>query len=287
MKFNRPGVKTLEREIIIRFLTPSMLKFFTGSYKEKKAMKKIFPACFLTPSMLKFFTDSYKEETAMKKIFLVSILFLIPVYGFCVYWGNDIPLAYLPSTNPTTPSNPGDDPDTKSLSPTATMDELTIRGAAYFLKSSSGFTLFLQAYEQNSGDIVGLKPLLTEAAANLEKSTAIYSTLKEIASGTPYNPAVLYRLSAFDYESFRKEKGLYPDVFKKVSALLKSGNITGTFDVIHTRGTLLLNRMDAVMKELNSGLIPDVWDLWQISQDYTYLTLFGQYESMVFRAALD
>jgi len=223
----------------------------------------------------------------MKKTALITILFLIPVYGFCISWGNYFPFSYTTPTNPTTPSNPDENPDTKSLSPTATMDELTIRGAAYFLKSNSGFTLFLQAYEQNSGDIVGLKPLLTEAAANLEKSTAIYSTLKEIASGTPYNPAVLYRLSAFDYESFRKEKGLYPDVFKKVSALLKSGNITGTFDVIRTRGILLLNRMDAVMKELNSGLIPDVWVLWQISQDYTYLTLFGQYESMVFKDALN
>jgi len=223
----------------------------------------------------------------MKKFFLILILTLIPFYIYCAVWLNYSPVAFVPSTTPTTPTNPDENPDTKYTNPAPTMDELTIRGASYFLKSTSGYSLFLQKYELNSSDIDGLKPLLMEAIANLEKSTAIYSTLKEMASVSPYNPAVLYRLSIFDYDGFRKEKGLYLDVFKKVSCFLKSGNITGAFETTHAKSILLLNRLYTVQQELNNGLVPEVWKLWEISQDYTYLTLFGQYASMVFKDALN
>jgi len=223
----------------------------------------------------------------MKKIFLISILFLIPINIFCAVWWNGLPAVYIPPTNPAPPTSTGEDPDTKYTNPAPTMDELTIKGASYFLKSTSDYSLFLQKYELNSSDIDGLKPLLMEAIANLEKSIAIYSTLKEMASVSPYNPAVLYRLSIFDYEGFRKEKGLYPDVFKKVSYLLKTGSITGAFETIHAKSILLLNRLYTVQQELNNGLVPEVWKLWEISQDYTYLTLFGQYASMVFKDALN
>jgi len=224
----------------------------------------------------------------MKKIILATSLFLIliPVHIFCSIWFNYVPAAFIPSTSPANPTNPGENPDTKSITPAPTLDELTIQGAAYFLKSSSCCTLFLQGYEQNSSDIDGLKPLLTEAISNLEKSTAIYSTLIETASHTPYNPAVLYRLSIFDYDGFRKEKGLYPDVFKKVSYLLRTGNITGAFETIHAKSSLLLKRLYTVKYELNNGLDPDVWKLWEINQGYIDLTLFGQYASMVVKDAL-
>jgi len=223
----------------------------------------------------------------MKKIFLISILFLIPINIFCAVWWNGLPAVYIPPTNPAPPTSTGEDPDTKYTTPAPTMDELTIRGASYFLKSTSDYSLFLQKYELNSSDIDGLKTLLNESIINLEKTIAVFSSIDELASKTHYNPAVLYRLSIFDYDGFRKEKGLYLDVFKKVSCFLKSGNITGAFETIHAKSSLLLNRLVAVQQELNNGLVPEVWILWEISQDYTYLTLFGQYASMVFKDALN
>jgi len=223
----------------------------------------------------------------MKKIFLTLVLVLIPLNLFCVYWWNGLPVAYVPPTNPAPPTSTGEDPDTKYTNPAPTMDELTIRGASYFLKSTSGYSLFLQKYELNSGDIEGLKTLLNESIINLEKTIAVFSSIDELASKTHYNPAVLYRLSIFDYDGFRKEKGLYPDVFKKVSYLLRTGNISGTLEVNYTKCNLLLKQMNLIMQQLNSGLIPEVWKLWEISQDYTYLTLFGQYASMVFKDALN
>jgi hypothetical protein len=213
----------------------------------------------------------------MKRLLLILILTL-PVMVFGVSWGNGTPVAYNENAN-----------TGSALSlpmSQQSMDSLVIQGATCFLKSSSDYTLFLQRYEQNSADFTGLQNALNDAISGMKATVSAFHELTKLAVQTPYNQPVISQLSAFDYQGFLKEKGLFNEVFNSVKSFLTKGDVTGSYVEILGRATELVNRMNSIRQDLNNGIIPDILTLWDINQEYSELMFFGQYESMIFKAAV-
>ncbi len=213
----------------------------------------------------------------MKRLLLILTL-TFPVMVFGISWGNGTPIAYNENTN------------TGSVLPSPmsqlSMDSLVIQGATCFLKSCSDYTLFLQRYEQNSADFTGLQNALNNAITGMKGTVSAFRDLTILAVQTPYNQSAISQLSTFDYQGFLKEKGLFNEVFNSVKSFLLKGDVTGSYTEISSRASELVNRMNSIKQDLNNGIIPDILTLWDINQEYSELMFFGQYESMIFKAAV-
>ncbi|MGE5342077.1 MAG: hypothetical protein ACM3SY_11430 [Candidatus Omnitrophota bacterium] len=204
----------------------------------------------------------------MKKVFLclTSIVFFLPVTGFGAFIGNPMIQSY----------------DSKSTG-FQNLNTLIAKGASYFLKSNADYLLLTQRYEQNPADVAGLQEVLSNTIENLKGAAAIYNDINTLTLQVPYNPSVISQLVAFDYTGFQKEKGLVGDILLKVKSFLVKGDVNGSWIEMSNRMNQLLNLLYLVKLDLDKGITPDVFKLWDINHKYMELMLFGQYESQILK----
>ncbi|MGE5340688.1 MAG: hypothetical protein ACM3SY_04320 [Candidatus Omnitrophota bacterium] len=199
-------------------------------------------------------------------LFLTLIVFCIPVSMFGYYIGNPMIQAY----------------DSKSTG-YQSMDALIAKGAVYFLKSNSEYLILTQRYEQNPADFTGIQDALNNAIDNLKGAVSTYNDINVLAMQVPYNQSIISQLTAFDYSGFQKENGLISDILLKVKSFLIRGDINGSWVELYNRMNLILNSLYELKQDLDKGMVPNVFKLWDINHKYMEFMLFGQYESQILK----
>ncbi len=168
---------------------------------------------------------------------------------------------------------------------TYTINSLVIDGAAYFLKASADANLFLNYIElsdKTGADFNKLKETLNAAIKSMEKASASYLLLRDLANATAYNQAVINRLLEFDYEGFMKKNALIPVLFDKVQGYLAAGDVRGVYNEFYLDSVMLLKLMYELKSKVDRNIFPNRNNLWVLNQKFMESRLFGQYVAQVF-----
>ena len=158
----------------------------------------------------------------MKVRHIISlILMMVLIFGGSVY-----AYARLFSNHSDDAYNEGDGTTGASAAIPAcysTIGELIIKGGMYFFKAHADIDLLSEHTE--TSDIYGadfhtLFCAVNSALDNMNIARYCYRELEYKADRTPYNPVVIAKLMAFDYDSFKEEQGLLKDIFSEVKNYL-------------------------------------------------------------------
>lgn len=178
-------------------------------------------------------------------------------------------------------------PPTSYNSSSTTIQKCIIHGAAIFLDSYAHTLSFLRAVEMS--DITGidqeeLKSQIGQAVKGMAVARDTYKTLYKIAGVTPYNPDMVERLMAFDYDTFRESKGLSTAVFAEVATFLKKGDVRGVFGKLLSGNETILKMLIGIQADVDCGKFPYIEKLWRINDIFIDTMRFGQYTAEVFYA---
>lgn len=166
-----------------------------------------------------------------------------------------------------------------------TIGQLNVRGAGYFLRSYSGFLLFLQKVEMselNGVNYPELQAVLNSAIDNMENAANTFDKLVQLAKEKPYNPVVIDKLRSFDYRGYMKDKGLNRVVFKKVKGFLVKGDVTGAYMKLKADMEDITRQMYTIKDAVDANIFPDISQLWRINQAIANNMSFGQHMAEVF-----
>ena len=170
-----------------------------------------------------------------------------------------------------------------------TIETYVIRGAGFYLKAYSDILELLNRVEES--DLKGMdfnevQQISDRALMNMYNAIYTYYYLIRRAEMTPYNEAVIKKLTAFDYDGFVEKRGLNSVVFKMVEEYLQAGDITGMYKRIYLELTAIVQTLHYVRDELYLGKLPDLSNLWRLNEQCFQTLLFGQYMARVFYALL-
>jgi hypothetical protein len=173
---------------------------------------------------------------------------------------------------------------------TSSIEVLVIEGAGHYLKAYSGALLLANKVELS--DLYGVNPeelkvMIDQTITDTQLTLETYSALVAKANATPYNENVIDKLTAFDYKAFKNEKGLNPNVFKKVEAFLSEGDIRGNYAYILERLDNLLGVLYQIKSLVDADSLPENEMMWRLHQQFSETLLFGQYTAEVFYRLAD
>jgi hypothetical protein len=97
-----------------------------------------------------------------------------------------------------------------------------------------------------------------------------------------YNQGIILKLMSFNYSKFEQENGLIPTIFREIEGLLNKGDVKGVYLEFFLRTDEILKNLYEVKKEIDSHVFPKFSTLWEISQNYLEMQLFGQFVSEIF-----
>jgi hypothetical protein len=165
------------------------------------------------------------------------------------------------------------------------IEDLIITGASNFLQSYSRLLVVFRELEQQRLQPANMPALLKQtdlALQDMEKTRATYVRLYQKALDTPYNPAVIGRLKAFDYTGFRAERSLGNKSEAAVISALKQGNIREVFRSAWMESEQILDSLMFLRHSLQNGSVPGVEFLWALNRAYSDSLLSGQAAARIF-----
>lgn len=167
----------------------------------------------------------------------------------------------------------------------ASIGFLIVQGAGYSLTAQSETLKFLNRIEMSeiSGiDFNELQEIIEAAADKMDMAKGVYWLLKVTADHTPYNPEVIEKLAAFDYQGFQTRHGLIGPIFAEVTNFLKNGDIRGLYARMLDDAAALSGRLHGIKSMVDTGQFPEIYDLWRLNQEFSESLLLGQYAAEVF-----
>lgn len=162
-----------------------------------------------------------------------------------------------------------------------------IEGAGYFLDGYAHALSFLRAVEMSEIHGVNpdeLKDLVAKAVEAMTNARDTYKLLKQTADATPYNPVVIEKLMALDYDALRNTKGLNATAFAEVTAFLQKGDVRNVFGKLLSGSESLLVLLTDIQGDLETNGFPEIEKMWRINDAYADTQRFGQYAAEVFFA---
>ncbi|NIM17291.1 MAG: hypothetical protein GTO45_35255 [Candidatus Aminicenantes bacterium] len=165
------------------------------------------------------------------------------------------------------------------------VDAYIAESAGYFLKGYSDILHFLNKVERSEldgTDYNELLDILNQAIGNMEQARMAYEKLTRIANDSPYNPAIIDRLLAFDYERFQQENELNRDIFTKVRKYLEKGDVRGIYARLLAYTTNIQNILIELKSTVERGKFPIIRGLWQLNKQCSEALLFGENVSEIF-----
>jgi hypothetical protein len=166
---------------------------------------------------------------------------------------------------------------------TDTIGSLVVQSAVSFLEAGKFLHSLLKTVE-SSGNRIDNESIiknLDSTIGAMENAYKLYYRLKWLADETPYNRAVLKRLSQFNYDDFQEKNGLIPSIFGNVKGYLSVGDVRGMYSEFLTRCGKLLEALRSLKADIDGGFL-NIPGLWKVNQMYVKLKMFGQYAAMVF-----
>lgn len=176
-----------------------------------------------------------------------------------------------------------------TLDSTLSLEEFVVTGAGYFLESYSYMLSAMQKVElshpgqYNPQELI---PILDNTIQSLKKANEAYTTLKQMADLTPYNPRIIEFLLAFDYDGFSRSMDWRLHTSDQVKRILAIGDVRAIYSQMVTDTASILDTLNQFKVNVETGQFPDIPTLWKINQAYTDTLLFGQYVAQVFDKAL-
>jgi hypothetical protein len=208
-----------------------------------------------------------KRFLKLKIIVGIGIMLFFSQYSFTHWWNNGTP-----------PVFDGDGYSQTSL------DNYVIDGAGYFLEAYSNTLLLMKKIEWSSKEGLKtdeLKLLVDHALKNMEAAREAYDNLTRAADNTPYNPAIIEKLKAFDYDTFQKANGLNPETFASVKAYLGNGEIRKLYYDFSSTIDEIAGLLKQVKVQIDAGNFTPVKEIWKLNGLFSESLLFGQYVSQV------
>jgi len=162
------------------------------------------------------------------------------------------------------------------------IDTIIIEGASYYLQGNGYMQNLLNRVELQDVkgiDYLEMQRLVDSALENISKARITYEKLVSKAEATPYNPVVIEKLKAFDYDSFMLENRLNETIFKKAAGYLSNGDITGAFRHVLAAVRHMEFLLTAVKTEMDCNRLEKYWQLNELCAENT---LFGSFVARVF-----
>jgi hypothetical protein len=207
-------------------------------------------------------------------ISIIFLVFTVNIHALMI--ANESDGAYSP---------PPPSPNGMASISSITLRQLIAYGGGHFFKSAGQINQFfclVESSEITGPDYKTLQKNLNAAIYYMAQARDTYLQLKNLASVTPYNQEVIYKLLTFNYDSFQEENGLFPVIFEKVKGFLAAGNVTGIYCEFYSYTGHILDLLYTLKKDVDSEIFPDISNIWKVNQKYSEVKLFGQYVAMVF-----
>jgi hypothetical protein len=212
-------------------------------------------------------------------MFLITIVVcLLTVPAISMYVGNT-------SGSSFNDSGTLSEPRANTTIASGTVEDLVIKSATYFLKGKAYVDLLasrLEAAEHDGIRFYDYQMLVDNALDNMRMARYYYQALNERAEITPYNPVVIEKLVAFDYQLFMNENSLVSDLFNRVESYLGAGDVRGAYGRFLMYTTNIINILEIVQRNVYYWNFPKTATIWKLNQECASMLLFGQYMAQVF-----
>lgn len=226
------------------------------------------------------------NQRLLKGLLIVVFSMVVTANGFAVVLLNGSGTGYCDGNPP--PPDCGDlTAISMEASVTGTIEDMVVDGAASYLLAYSEYLTFLnhvELSERNGMDFEEAGKILDAALGNVKKAKTTYYGLVLRAESTPYNPAVLAQLAAFDYDKFKEANHLNRDIFNEVEGYLKNGDITGTYILTYSTVKEIEYMLVAARFSIALKRMPVLDDLLVINEKLSRTLIFGQFTAQVFGA---
>jgi hypothetical protein len=160
------------------------------------------------------------------------------------------------------------------------IESAVIQGAIYFLQAKSQADLLLGEVEKSAKQPLNYSSALIcteKAIAELEKSIDEYHQAITCAKRAGYIDDVIQKFKNFNYDAFASEKKLNRDIMAVVKAYFSGGNIIGVYrQYVEYLGEILIT-LHLIDDKLSADLLPDISLSWQLLQQFSRASLFGNY----------
>jgi hypothetical protein len=207
-------------------------------------------------------------------ISIIFLVFTVNIHALMI--ANESDGAYSP---------PPPSPNGMASISSITLRQLIAYGGGHFFKSAGQINQFfclVESSEITGPDYKTLQKNLNAAIYYMAQARDTYLQLKNLASVTPYNQEVIYKLLTFNYDSFQEENGLFPVIFEKVKGFLAAGNVIGIYCEFYSYTGHILDLLYTLKKDVDSEIFPDISNVWKVNQKYSEVKLFGQYVAQIF-----
>ena len=169
------------------------------------------------------------------------------------------------------------------------IESAVIQGAIHFLQAKSQADLLLGEVEKSAKQPLNYSSALIcteKTIAELEKSINEYHQAITCAKRAGYVNEVIQKFKNFNYDAFASENKLNRDIMAVVKAYFSGGNIVGVYQqYVEYLGEILIT-LHLIKDKLTADLLPDVSLSWQLLQQFSYASLFGNYCTLTATAIL-
>jgi len=170
------------------------------------------------------------------------------------------------------------------------IESAVIQGAVYFLQAKSQVYLLLGEVEKSAKQPLNYSSALVsteKTIAEVEKSINEYDQAITCAKRAGYVNEVIQKFKNFNYDAFAAENKLNKDVMVVVKAYFSGGNIVGVYQqYVEYLGEILIT-LHLIKDKLTVDLLPDISLSWQLLQQFSHASLFGNYCTITATAILE
>lgn len=170
-----------------------------------------------------------------------------------------------------------------------TIENAVIQGAIHFLQAKSQADLLLAEVEKSAKQPLDYSSALAyteKAIAEVEKSINEYHQAITSGKRAGYIDEVIQKFKNFNYDAFTSENKLNRDIMTMVKAYFSGGNIVGVYQqYVEYLGEILIT-LHLIKDKLTADLLPDISLSWQLLQQFSQASLFGNYCTITAAAIL-
>ncbi|NIM14969.1 MAG: hypothetical protein GTO45_23635 [Candidatus Aminicenantes bacterium] len=169
------------------------------------------------------------------------------------------------------------------------IESSVIDGTIHFFNAYSHANILMKEYEKSAKEslnyLIALE-YMEKAITELEKAKDNYAQAHTLGKQAGYVEEMIQKFKTFDYDTYTADKQLNSDVMALVKAYFSEGNILGTYQQQVEYIDDILLTLVPIKEKLAANQLPDIYLLWQLLQQFSESSLFGNYCTMTAQTIL-
>jgi hypothetical protein len=164
------------------------------------------------------------------------------------------------------------------------IEHYVIEGAAAFFKAQADVMNLFSLGEMGARgpfDFSTALSLVRSAEEQLRKAKSSFIQAYDLGKSAGYVESHLSLLKDFDYDGFALREGLNEVIMNRVEAYLAKGDITGFYAQMTEDIDGMIESLTEIRGQLENDLKPKTSAMWQLLQQFSETTLFGNYGTMI------